>query len=273
MATVEVALSESLGKARIASLHMSKDGRGGQGMKQTQFGNEFLCTSVPPPFKLTAEMKRTLRSICKDDIVVIFSPISSKLKEKKETSLTADPFEVFGQSIGKGISRVRHVPYSPSIGVTKAQSELLSRANAVIVISREVGDVDKLSSSTGKEADEELVGQLKFANHVRLLCINLSTVGAEQKGMPMVQVMIGNSEELPKPGLVFHDRNVVRARSSEEQELEKMAKLLCKGMGVKKRAGTTSKDKAQTLATLEERMDSMLRQAQGPGAGGVSELS
>ncbi|KAF2083886.1 hypothetical protein K490DRAFT_69368 [Saccharata proteae CBS 121410] len=46
-----------------------------------------------------------------------------------------DPFEHLGRALAKHHSRVRHVPYVPSIGMTKTHLAFLHHAAAIVVVS------------------------------------------------------------------------------------------------------------------------------------------
>ena len=67
---------------------------------------------------------------------------------------SSDPFEPLGRALERSHSRIRHVPYTVSAGLTSTHMVFISRASAIVLVLRN-------SSSAFTEAQEE------FTSHVR----------------------------------------------------------------------------------------------------------
>lgn len=71
-----------------------------------------------------------------------------------QTAAPSDPFEPLGRALERSHSRIRHVPYTVSAGVTSTHMVFLSRASAVVLVLRN-------SSSAFTEAQEDFTSQIR----------------------------------------------------------------------------------------------------------------
>lgn len=71
-----------------------------------------------------------------------------------DTSSTSDPFEPLGRALSRSHSRIRHVPYTVSAGLTSTHMAFLNRASAVVLVLCN-------SSSAFVEAQEEFVDSVR----------------------------------------------------------------------------------------------------------------
>ena len=71
-----------------------------------------------------------------------------------------DPFEPLGRALERSHSRIRHVPYTVSAGLTSTHMVFLSRASAIVLVLRN-------SSSAFTETQEEFTSHVRHVVHQR----------------------------------------------------------------------------------------------------------
>ncbi|KAK0352018.1 hypothetical protein LTR91_021803 [Friedmanniomyces endolithicus] len=100
--------------------------------------------------------------------------------------LTTDPFEMLGIALSKQHSRVRHVPYVPSVGFTDTHDHFLEKAHAVLVVSCE--PTISAGASPGTDLEFTLAKQAEF---VGCVATELEESGRQ---VPMVNLSFGGDE-------------------------------------------------------------------------------
>ncbi|KJX96373.1 hypothetical protein TI39_contig640g00009 [Zymoseptoria brevis] len=112
----------------------------------------------------------TLRNLSKSGAVVLFTPVITPASAGKSSNntTTVDPFEILGRALSTHHTRIRHVPYVPTIGFTETHDAFLSQADAVIVViceplhSKEKGLQDQVNFA---EAAREAMGYFEGADN------------------------------------------------------------------------------------------------------------
>ena len=150
-----------------------------------------------------------LRDLDPTAILLLFTPVmvpAGYLKDQQRTSdedaqvdskapassasraalLTTDPFEMLGIALSKQHSRVRHVPYVPSVGFTDTHDHFLENAHAVLVVSCE----PTISAGASPGADLELT-LAKQAEFIGCVATELEESGRQ---VPMVNLSFGGDE-------------------------------------------------------------------------------
>ncbi|KAF2182815.1 hypothetical protein K469DRAFT_585353 [Zopfia rhizophila CBS 207.26] len=80
-----------------------------------------------------ATMLDRFRSLNPAEYIILFTPVVPH-PPSTELDLNMDPFEPLGRSLSRRHSRIRHVPYVPSKGMTQTHIDFLRAAGAVVVV-------------------------------------------------------------------------------------------------------------------------------------------
>ncbi|KAF2194738.1 hypothetical protein K469DRAFT_546677 [Zopfia rhizophila CBS 207.26] len=80
-----------------------------------------------------ATMLNRFRSLNPAEYIILFTPVVPH-PLSTELDLNMDPFEPLGRSLSRRHSRIRHVPYVPSKGMTQTHIDFLRTAGAVVVV-------------------------------------------------------------------------------------------------------------------------------------------
>lgn len=100
-----------------------------------------------------------LRNLPPTSVLVLFSP--TVLAQSNPASAAAsDPFEPLGRALARSHSRIRHVPYTVSAGLTGTHMAFLSRSSAVVLVLCN-------ASSAFTEAQKEFTSAVRRAVHDR----------------------------------------------------------------------------------------------------------
>ncbi|KAF2202315.1 hypothetical protein GQ43DRAFT_430874 [Delitschia confertaspora ATCC 74209] len=73
------------------------------------------------------------RSLHQAEYIILFTPVVPH-PAGTELRLDMDPFEPLGRSLSRRHSRIRHVPYVPSRGLTQTHLDFLRSAGSVIMV-------------------------------------------------------------------------------------------------------------------------------------------
>lgn len=98
------------------------------------------------------------RSLNQAEYIILFTPVVPH-PAATELSLDMDPFEPLGRSLSRRHSRIRHVPYVPSKGMTSTHVDFLRSAGSVVVV---VCSTEQLASQDQYGYND----QTKFAKDV-----------------------------------------------------------------------------------------------------------
>lgn len=106
-------------------------------------------------------------------------PFSSNLS----SAPSSDPFEPLGRALERSHSRIRHVPYTVSAGLTSTHMVFLSRASAIVLVLRN-------SSSAFTEAQEE------FTSHIRHVVQQRDASGPNAEALRKVVLGAGDPRDM-----------------------------------------------------------------------------
>jgi hypothetical protein len=130
-------------------------------------------TRLAPPSAATTTLTR-LRELSPSAVLVLFTPVmvpfgfsdhsqamtkTSQVRAKLET----DPFEMLGLALSKQHSRIRHVPYIPTVGFTETHNVFTTRADALIVATCQPEHRMVKVNDTETPDEEHLAMQVAFA--------------------------------------------------------------------------------------------------------------
>ena len=186
-------------------------------------------TSAPSHGPTTAQAM--LSNIPSDGVLVLFSPTTHLGAQRPDRS-SQDPFEHFGRALGRYLPRIRHVPYDPCVGLTRAHQEFIYRADAVIVVSASSNFLR--NGSTEPPPDEhhgigDLEKQFCIADDVSLS--GRYSLGALERAQPVptIHVMVDCFEGLPRlPTEIRSRASVIQKRPNSEEDLSALAESLFK---------------------------------------------
>lgn len=155
------------------------------------------------------------RSLRSDENLVLFTPALWPLQRAAGSRDDAmDPFEPLGRALNKYHSRIQHVPFVPSSGITDTHCVFLEQASAAIIVLCDDGGTSESSSASLREFFSK---QATFAEDIHRRAESLYNTNA--RTVPILLILITKNEHLKDGALDVSAFHAALHCSQYEQEV------------------------------------------------------